>query len=143
MCYSVYISTESAEELSLHNSDLVRFERLDADAGSPYAKLLSFPNKWYVGSKSQCSCTFRHLHSVELGFGDPVDWYPEDREEVAATALLYDTLTKMVGAGYRVDLIDIWEGAEADQVATVDVSLKEVPPAAFRLFENRKFCLTP
>ena len=141
MCYSVYISTDSDEDLSLCNSELLRFERLAAGGGVPYETLLGFANQWYVGSKSHCSCTFRHLYSVELGFGEPVDWYPEEQDELAATALLYGVLSGLLSAGAHVDLIDVWAGTEVEEVVTLDVSLSAIPAAAFRLFENHKFQL--
>ena len=143
MCYSLYVSTDSSEDLSQRNSDLLRFERLVADSTAPYDALLDFPNKWYVGSESHCSCTFRHLHSVELGFGEPVDWYPEEQNEIEGTRWLYGVLAELVAAGCRVDLVDIWEGAAVDHVITLNVTLSAVSPVAFRLFENHKFRLGP
>ena len=75
MCYGVYISTDSPENLAERNSALVRFEKVtDVDA-APCIGVLDFPNQWCVGSKSGCSCTFRHLYSIELGFGEPESWY--------------------------------------------------------------------
>lgn len=141
MCYSVYISTDSDDDLSLRNSELLRFERLAVGGGIPYETLLGFANKWYVGSKSHCSCTFRHLHSVDLGFSAPVDWYPEEEPEIAATSLMYAVLAGLLSGGALVDLIDVWEGAQIDHIITLDVSLSAVPAAAFRLFENHKFQL--
>ena len=121
-----------------------RFERLvyepDPDA-DPGIRLLDFPHRWYVGSKSHCSCTFRHLHSVELGFGEPVDWFPEERDEIDATRELYATLTALLSSGCRVDLLDQWNGAQPADVTTIDVSLSEVSEKAFRMFENHKFRL--
>ena len=74
MCYSLYLSTSSSEDLAGHNSELLRLARLDGTEPEG-ADLLRNQERWYVGSKSGCSCTFRHLFSVELGFGEPVDWF--------------------------------------------------------------------
>ena len=141
MCYEVYISTESQEDLTTRNSELLRFKRVADPNTDPAILLLDFPNRWYVGSKSECSCTFRYLYSIELGFGEPVDWYPEDQDEIEATRELYVTLTFLLSSGYQVDLLDQWHGSPAEAITTLDVSLSEVPEKAFRLFENYKFRL--
>ncbi len=141
MCYEVYISTDSWEDLTTRNSELLRFKRVADPSTDPAILLLDFPNRWYVGSKSECSCTFRHLYSIELGFGEPVDWYPEEQDELNATRELYTTLTSLLSAGYHVDLLDQWHGSQAEAITTLDVSLSEVSEQAFRLFENHKFRL--
>ena len=141
MCYSVYISTDSAESLDQYNSDLVRFETISDAKDDPCTLLLEFPYKWYVGSKTGCSCSFRHLVSIELGFSDPVDWYEEEKDDIEATHELYSTLGRLLSEGYRVDLIDAWQGVPPEDIATVDVSLDDVPGTAFRMFENHRFRL--
>ena len=141
MCYSVYLSTDSGEDLSGRNSELVRFERVAEATTNPCVSLLDFTQRWYVGSKSGCSCTFRHLHSIELGFSDPVDWYPEEQEELEATQELYGVLIDLLSSGYRVDLIDVWQGTQPHDVTVLEVSLQDVQSTAFRMFENHKFAL--
>ena len=141
MCYGVYISTDSMEDLSRRNSELVRFEKVSDSNADPCVTLLDFPNQWYVGSKSGCSCTFRHLTSIDLGFSDPVDWYKEEQDELDATWELYSTLTDLLSSGNHVDLIDRWEGAQPEDIIIVDVSLDVVSKTAFRMFENHKFKL--
>jgi hypothetical protein len=144
MCYAVYISTDSPINLSERNSDLVRFEKLTDRDSDPCISLLEFPNKWYVGSKSGCSCTFRHLHSssVELGFSEPVDWYAEEQDDLDATRELYEALHDIVSSGYRLDLVDRWEGSRPEDITVLDISLDDVPATAFRMFEDHKFRLT-
>ena len=141
MCYEVYLSTDSQEDLTTHNSELVRFRRVADPSTDPGIRLLDFPHYWYVGSKSECSCTFRHLYSVELGFGEPVDWSPEEQDEIKATRELYATLSSLLSSGYHVDLLDQWNGAQPADITILEVSLGEVPANAFRLFENHKFRL--
>src|SRR5262245_52387690 len=141
MCYEVYLSTDSQEDLAARNSELIRFKRVTDSNTDPGMRLLDFPNPWYVGSKSQCSCTFRHLYSVELGFGEPVDWYPEEQDEIEATRELYATLTSLLSSGYQVDLLDQWNGAQPANITTLNISLSDVSEKAFRLFENHKFRL--
>ena len=141
MCYSVYISTDSPEDLSKHNSELVNFEKITDSENNPCIVLLEFSNKWYVGSKSGCSCSFRHLLSVDLGFSDPVDWYEEEQEYLDATRELYSTLSGLLSSGYHVDLIDPWYKAQPEDIITIEVSLDDISSTAFRMFENHKFKL--
>jgi hypothetical protein len=142
MCYAVYVSTDCDKDLSTGNSELVRFERVGDPGADPCISLLSYPNRWYVGSKSGCSCMFRHLHSVDLGFGEPVDWYKEEQDELSATAELYRALEPLLLSGRQVDLLDRWEGAKPDDIKILDVSLDDVSEQAFRMFENQMFRLT-
>jgi hypothetical protein len=141
MCYSVYISTDSSEDLSRRNSELVQFEKVIDSNSDPCITLLDFPNQWYVGSKSGCSCTFRHLVSIDLGISDPVDWYKEESDELDATRELYSTLIYLLSSGHHVDLLDRWEGVRPVNIIIRDVSLDEVSNTAFRMFENHKFRL--
>lgn len=142
MCYGVYISTDSPENLTVRNSELLRFEKVVDPNSDPCIHVLDFPNRWYIGSKSGCSCTFRHLYSVDLGFGEPENWYPEEKDELDATLELYTFLASLVSAGYQVDLLDRWEGTQAEDIKILDVSLDDVSEKAFRMFENYKFRLT-
>ena len=144
MCYAVYISTDSPMNLAERNSDLVRFEKVTDPHFDPCVSLLEFPHKWYVGSKSGCSCTFRHLHTsaVGLGFSEPLDWYEEDQDDLDATRELYGVLHHIVSSGHYLDLVDRWEGSRSEDITVLDVSLDEVPETAFRIFEDHKFRLT-
>jgi len=142
MCYEVYISTDSQEDLTTRNSALLRFKRVADPDIDPGILLLDFPHRWYVGSKSECSCTFRHLYSLELGFGEPIDWYAEEQDEINATCELYATLTMLLSSGYHVDLLDQWNGSQPIDIKTLDVSLNDVSERTFRLFENHKFRLS-
>lgn len=139
MCYTIYLSTDSPADLCVHNTELVRFDICDNKIDDPVVKLLEFPQRWYVGSKSECSCTFRHLLSVDLGFGEPVDWYPEEQDALQATRELYEVISSLLSSGYKVDCIDKWEGAEPNDIQTLDVSLDDVSSKTFRLFENHRF----
>ncbi len=141
MCYSVYISTDAPDDLTAHNSENVRFERLSASNNDPTTRLLEFPYKWYIGSKAGCSCSFRHLMSIELGFSEPVDWYKEDQDDIDATRELHSILFKILISGYDIDLVDSWQGAQPKDIKTLDVSLSDITLTAFRLFENYKFKL--
>jgi len=141
MCYESYISTDSTQDLASRNTDLVRFERVTDRDSDPCISLLDYASQWYVGSKSGCSCTFRHLMSIELGFSEAVDWYKEEQEELDATLELYAVLDSLLTSGHQVDLLDRWEGSKPDDITTIDVSLEEVSARAFRMFEDHKFRL--
>ena len=142
MCYVVYISTDSPEDLEKRSTELVRFEKLSDPITDPCTALLEFGNRWFVGSKSQCSCTFRHSSSFDLGFSEPVDWYPEEQDQIDATRELYSTLDDLLSSGYRVDLIDLWNGTQPQDIASSEVSCDVVSSTQFRMFENHRFRLT-
>jgi hypothetical protein len=142
MCYSLYLSTSSSEDLTRYNSELLKFQRLDK-AENAGLIILRNRQRWYVGSKSECSCALRHLPSVELGFGEPVAWYPEDADDLKATAELYRVIARLVSEGHQVDCLDIWEGADLTAISEQVVNLDAVSETAFRLFENYHFVFAP
>ena len=139
MCYALYLSTDSQKDLTKHNSDLVRFEPISNDDENHFTMLLKNRNKWYVGSKSGCSCTFRHLKSIELGFGEPEDWYREDQDEIDATKELFNLIDQLIFCEDQVDCISIWEGSDPEDVVKMDVQLSLLSEVSFRFFENRHF----
>lgn len=139
MCYSVYLSTDAGGDLTVHNTPLIRFKKEWKPREHEAPGFMRYPHTWFVGSKSGCSCTFRHLHSIELGFGAPEDWYPEGPDEIEATKLFYDVVSAMVMRGSHVDCISLWTGATKDMVQTLDVDLSSIEKEAFRFFENHHF----
>ena len=143
MCYMIYMSTDCADDLSERSSDLVRFGKPSVQTYSPCPSILKHKHKWFIGSKAECSCTFRHLcrDSVELGFGEPEDWFPEDQDEIDATRELYDILNAIVARGHQLELIDCWSGDEEKEAETINVPMTEVPSGHFRLFEGHLFAL--
>jgi hypothetical protein len=140
-----YISTDCEDDLSALTTDLVQFEKPSAEKQAPCPRILKHEHKWFVGSKSECSCTFRHLlyESVELGFNEPQDWFPEEADDIDATRRLYVILNDMVQRGYQVDLLDCWSGDENEDTASLDVSFGQIPVNHFRLFEGYLFDLKP
>jgi len=140
MCYTLLLSTSSSEDLSAQNCDLIRFEK-DAPEHTPI-NALRYPNKWFVGSRSGCSCSFRHLYSIELGFGEPVDWYKEDQEDIAATLLFVKIVKSILAKGEGVDCIDVWDAIRDQQEASIpvrEVDVGQIGEAEFRFFENHHF----
>ena len=139
MCYLIYISTDFEGDLSRHNSALINFEKDFTNCEPEVIDLLLYKHPWYVGSKAGCSCTFRHLSSVELGFGESVDWYEEQSDEIEATKIFYDVVSSLISSGNRLDCIEIWEGTKKNQIKLLEVDLSAVPRDAFRFFENHHF----
>lgn len=142
MCYMILLSTTSTDDLSIGNNELVSFTA--ALPGIPEEQYLAFPNKWFIGSRSGCSCSFRHLYisSVELGFSEPVDWYPEEAADVEATRQVIAVIRSLVAKGEKVDCVDAWAHGQplaAALVGEVDVDLGKVGDASFRFFENHRF----
>jgi hypothetical protein len=133
MCYAVFLSTTSPEFLSKYNFDAVSFVR-EASAqemDKPYLAMLNHSFKYFVSTYGGCSCHFRHVEERDELFAPPVDWSPEDPEDVEATGKLYDLLLQIVSSGHRVDLIDVWNDDEV--VEKIEVDLSTVPKEAFRL----------
>ena len=139
MCYTLLLSTTSPEDLSVHNTDLVRFTKDLPQIAE--AAVLKYEHKWYVGSKSGCSCSFRHLYSIELGFGEPVEWYKEEPEDIDATLQIIQLIREVVAKGESVDCVDTWPRQEMKSVATtkLDVDLSAIKDSEFRFFENHHF----
>ncbi|MET3135108.1 hypothetical protein AAKU55_005411 [Oxalobacteraceae bacterium GrIS 1.11] len=142
MCYMTILSTTSNDDLSVHNNELVKFS--EQMPGVPEEKYLQFPRQWFIGSKDACSCSFRHLYvtSVELGFGAPEDWYPEESEDIEATRQVIAVTRGLIEKGEQVDCVDAWmnDAADADPLAgDLVVNLSEVDDLAFRFFESHRF----
>ena len=137
MCYSIYLSTDSDQDLSAEDSDLVRYQK--ETVPEPYHSLLKNPHHWYVGSVSGCSCAFRHLYSTELGFSEPADWYVEDEEAISATLMLIKIIRQLINQGYKVDCIDTWYGARREDITELIVNLDHIADEQFRFFENHHF----
>ena len=142
MCYVLLLSTTSNEDLTVHNNELVRFSR-DLPPTTDVVSL-KYPRKWYIGSRSGCSCSFRHLYSTELGFGEPVDWYEEQPEDVEATLQVIALIRQLVVGNELVDCIDVWEHQEMAPRPTrgLDVVLRTLRDGEFRFFENYHFTFT-
>jgi hypothetical protein len=140
MCYSLLLSTTSNRDLAASNNELVRFSR-DLPA-IPEVSDLKYAHKWYVGSRSGCSCSFRHLYSVDLGFGEPVDWSKEEQEDIDATLQVIAMIRSLIVSGESVDCIDAWLRSEASQPTELIVSLGTVSDREFRFFENYHFIFT-
>lgn len=137
MCYSIFLSTDSSQDLSAENCELLEFKPESIE--EPIRSILQHQHQWYVGSKSRCSCTFRHLYDPELGFGEPVDWFPEDQDELAATLSFIQVVRQLVDQGHQVDCVDVWNYSAANEIVKLEVNLKTVSDEQFRFFENHHF----
>ena len=140
MCYALLLSTTSADDLSQFNSDGLSFAQATPDHLS-FSDLL-YPNKWYVGSRTGCSCAFRHLYEAELGFGLPVDWFPEEGTDFEATLKFIRLVRSLLSKGENVDCVDRWAGSDAEEgvdVPLLPVHLTQIRDEEFRFFENHHF----
>lgn len=141
MCYIILLSTDLTIDLSGYNNDLVRFS--PEMPGLAEEELLAHRQKWFVGSRDGCSCGFRHLHvdSVELGFGEPVDWYPEEPEDIKATKEFISIIRKLSTQGAEIDCVDAWDNSNitATLERTIDIPLSQMLDTEFRFFENHRF----
>ena len=137
----ILLSTDSATDLSEKNDDLVIFS--SELPGLAEEEFLEHKHKWFVGSRNSCSCGFRHLYvdSVDLGFGEPVDWYPEEPEDIKATKEFIAIVRKLSAQGVKVDCIDAWDNnnSTATLNGTVEIPLPQMLDPEFRFFENHRF----
>lgn len=145
MCQMIVLSTSSDRDMSEWNTPLVQFSRQLPNVEEH--KLLHFAHKWFLGSKDGCSCGFRHLShgSQELGFSEPVDWWPEETEDLEATHQAVKLFKRLVISGARVDCIDAWAQDEPKELGLLGdsvVNLSAVPELAFRFFDGHRFEFT-
>lgn len=137
MCYIVLLSTTSTQDLTAFNTPLLTFEHNASELEG--VQDLAYPQRWYVASRTGCSCGFRHLYSVELGFGEPVDWYPEEEDDIKATKEFIALVRGIIATGHRLDCVDDWEGENNMPHLEMVVNLKTISDEAFRFFENYRF----
>jgi hypothetical protein len=144
MCYMLLLGTNSPENLAKRNTELLVFTK--ELPGLCEEQSITQPEKWFVGSAHGCSCGFRHLYvgSVDLGFGVPVDWFPEDHEDVEATLQFVQVVESLLVSGFEVECVDAWDNdaTSPSLSGTVEVNLKEIGAHAFRFFENHRFVFT-
>jgi hypothetical protein len=143
VCYSIYLSTTSGEDLTTLSATLFSFERV-AEADKDF--LAPYPHCWrLIGEGGGCSCHFRHtgVEGTDLEFRHPEGWAPEDEDEIAATLAVYDVFAGILAAGHELEVADLWEGTPPEVAQTVEVSLSQVPPNSFRFFEDHRFILKP
>jgi len=140
MCYALILSTTSNANLSQFNREEIKFDK-NVPSRIPVDRLL-YPNKWYVGSRTGCSCSFRHLYGPEFEFGVPEDWFPEDKSDIDATLMFVRLIRSLIVKGERVDCIDAWEGGSEVIPHSLSVDLSRLQDEEFRFFENQHFDFT-
>lgn len=163
MCNLVALSTTCPDDLRRIEQACCLLEPLDED--DPLYSLLEHPHRWFVSSQyGGCSCHFRHwsgwytkpwetgpdgapVHhrETEPNFGPPQDWFPEEDDDVQATAEFWDILQGLVAAGQAVEVLCVWERPPGTgyELRTHDVSLREVPREAFRFNDGWRFRIRP
>jgi len=140
MCYVVFLSTSYPGDLSAHNTGLLQLNReLGAE---PAIELLEHPFRWFVGSRQGCSCGFRHLTAPELGFNTPEEWFPEESEDLDASAEFFAVVRKLIGGGHKVDCVDSWTQTGCGLIRRMEVSTSTLRDGEFRFFENHHFLFT-
>jgi hypothetical protein len=139
MCYEVILSTTSGADLSQYNDDGLRFDNSHPERLS-FNHLL-YPNKWYIGSRTGCSCSFRHLYEPDQGFGVPEDWLPEEPSDIEATLKFIRLVRSLIAKGESVDCVDLWAGSDAEPhpPVSIKVHLGSIRDEEFRFFENHHF----
>ena len=139
MCYVLILSTTSNEDLSRFNRDGISFDK-KIPHQLPIEPLL-YLNKWYVGSRTGCSCSFRHLYGPEFTFGMPEHWFPEEKSDIEATLKFIRLVRSLLSKGARVDCIDLWAGSDAEDVdmPLLPINLSQIRDEEFRFFENHHF----
>lgn len=141
MCYAVYLSTTCDADLTAWGNELCRLEKNVFPEDQEILDLLQHPHQWFVTRYGGCSCHFRHLvnHPDLPDFGPPEDWAPEDPDDIESTAAAYDIFKRLVEDGFDLDVVSVWSGCEADEVAKLDVRMADVPRDSFRFIENTMF----
>ena len=142
MCYTVFLSTDPVEDLSVYSGDLMTLVR--EESNDPLLAYLQFDNRWWLTDIGNgCSCEFRHQEQIEWNgriyphcFDEPQEWMHEDPERVEGSRQLFDVLDQLLRDGFKVDLVDSWEGKESEILA-VDVPWSTATRESFRLFEGR------
>lgn len=152
MCYTIFLSTTSDEDLSVLSPELLQFERiggadkcLSSVEEDPIEERLAHANRWLLICRyGGCSCHYRHLPRElrDLGFAPPVDWNPEDDDDIESTAAAYDVFRRLLSEGHKLDVIDAWADTPADGIADMPVRLCEVPKEAFRFFDGVRFAFS-
>jgi hypothetical protein len=139
MCYELILSTTSDADLSQFNDDGLRFDNSYPDRAS-FAHLL-YPHKWYIGSRTGCSCAFRHLYEPEHGFGAPEAWFVEGPADIEATLKFIRLVRSLIAKGERVDCVDLWAGSDVapHPPISMNVDLSQIREEEFRFFENYHF----
>src|SRR6266511_2601748 len=137
MCYELILSTTSSANLSQFNSEEIGFDKNIPDR-LPLNHLL-YANKWYVGSRTGCSCSFRHLYGHDFDFDSPEDWFPEEKSDIEATLTFIRLVRSLILKGEKVDCIDVWEGNHADHSHLMFLYLSHFRYEDFRFFENHNF----
>lgn len=142
MCFTTVVSTTSDMDLSQFNTRLIQFSR--QLPGIPEEAHLRYSTKWHLKSQYGCSCGFRHLGQGDddLGFSEPLDWMPEDPEDVEATHQVVNIFRNLAREGARLDCIDAWthnDEEEAVSIKELAVNLAAIPDSGFRFFSGFRF----
>lgn len=144
MCYSIYLSTDSPQDLAAEVFAHLQFGMPAPDpAHEELLPLFAHPRRWYLSRREYggCSCHFRHSMD-EATFEPPQDWFPEDADDIAASREAYRAFRKIVSDGYGLDLISVWD-METAEVKKLVVPLSSMGEDSFRFFSGYRFDFRP
>ena len=137
MCYALVLSTTARDDLAITNSEGIRFDKSIPDL--PPFDHLCYANKWYVGSRTGCSCSFRHLYGPEFDFHVPEEWFVEEQSHIEATLTFIRLVRSLIEKGEKVDCIDVWISDSAEVPHRLFIGLNRIRDEEFRFFENHHF----
>ena len=103
-----------------------------------------YGNIWHVQSEAICSCSFRHAGDINMGFGEPEDWNPEDKLDINATLQFIAIVRELLAKGNKLDCFDAWQDDIIKVSTPIDkeLNLSIIKNAEFRFFENYHFIFT-
>lgn len=107
---------------------------------------MEFPNRWFLGCRyGGCSCHFRNLlRENPPEFGAPEEWFPEDPDDIDATAAFYDLVSRLIAEGHQVDTVTVWTGDYPfDSIWTRVVCLDTVSRQESRFIDQHRFRFIP
>jgi len=134
----VYIGTKKPLETKKWQSSLMSIKKLKATE-KEIATYFKNPNIYFIASSKGCSCEFRIAMERELGFDIPKDWYPESKDQIDGTKLIYQLIKETLKHAEKIELLSIWNDHIGNKITKEHISLKEVPENKFRMFEDMMF----
>lgn len=165
MCYAIYLSTTTGEDLALIQNEHFRFGRV-RNVHDPSLRFLKYPHVWMLFN-GNCSCGFRRaIEGVPAGSGalpgsvaivdnaglplepefcEPSESACAEYEDVVAhTHAAYEELRRIVLGGDKLDLLDYWLTDDNDlPPKRLSAHVKRIPKEKFRFFTSYHMVLRP
>ncbi|MNG06522.1 hypothetical protein D3C84_897700 [compost metagenome] len=77
-----------------------------------------------------------------MGFAEPVEWWPEEPEDIEATKQVVNSFHALLGEGAKLDCVDAWssdEKADPQLAGEENINFSVTPVSSFRFFEGHRF----